>query len=197
MSTDSTSVDDNSPDLVLHVVASAYNGYHLVSPDTLEEATAAQAAADAAPYYENFGELRRSGDSALLADYLVDYLTLEAYAEAIERSAQRAAASSDIDHRLAALHDVDFDGDDDANAPADADQFRSEHELEQEVEDHYALTLATGMCDDVPEDILSAFEAYENLMFVDYMSASVEDGKLVEMISALEARGFTVIRDDV
>ena len=179
---------------VLHVVE-GYAGFHLVTQETLDAARSAQDAADAAPCYENFGELRRSGDLEMLTDRLGPWdLSLSDYIAAIEQAAERTPTSPDLGERLAALDDVDFDGDDDANAPSDSTNFRSEYELDNEVEDHFTHTLETRMCDDVPADILIAFDALQNPMFVDYQIAFVPAERLDAMISALEARGFTVIR---
>ena len=125
-----------------------------------------------------------------------DYdLSLDAYLSAIERSAGRVPAGTDLGQRLAALGDVDFDGDDEANAPSDSDDFRAEYEIENEVEDHYMHTIETGMCEDVPADILDAFDAWIEPMFVDYETAAVDAERLDEMIEALEARSFIIIRD--
>lgn len=180
---------------VLHVVE-GYAGFHLVTQETLDAARAAQDAADAAPYHEDFGDLRRSGDLEMLAERLETWdLSVNDYIAAIEQAAGRTPATPDLGERLAALNDVDFDGDDDANAPSDATNFRSEYELDNEVEDHFTHTLETRMCDDVPADILHAFDAVQNSMFVDYRSAFVTAERLDDMIVALEARGFTVIRN--
>lgn len=179
----------------LHVVE-GYAGFHLVTQETLDAARAAQDAADAAPYYEDFGDLRRSGDLEMLAERLENWdLSLNDYVAAIEQAAGRTPTSQDLGERLATLNDVDFDGDDDANAPSDSTNFRSEDELDNEVEDHFTHTLETRMCEDVPVDILNAFDAVQASMFVDYQAAFVTAERLDDMIGALEARGFTVIRD--
>lgn len=180
---------------VLHVVE-GYAGFHLVTQETLDAARAAQDVADAAPYYEDFGDLRRSGDLEMLAERLETWdLSLNDYIAAIEQAAGRTPTSPDPSERLAALNDVDFDGDDDANAPSDSTNFRSEYEIDNEVEDHFTHALETRMCEDVPADILNAFDAVQDPMFVDYQIAFVDAERLADMISALEARGFTVIRD--
>ena len=185
----------NSAARVLHVVE-GYAGFHLVTQETLEAARAAQDAADAAPYYEDFGDLRRSGDLEMLAERLENWdLSLNDYIAAIEQAAGRTPANPDLGERLAALNDVDFDGDDDTNAPSDSTNFRSEYELDNEVEDHFTHTLETRMCDDVPADILNAFDTVQNSMFVDYQGAFVTAERLDDMIDALEACGFIVIRD--
>ena len=59
----------------------------------------------------------------------------------------------------------------------------------------WAHTVAMGMCDDVPDDVLAEFQALQNLMFVDYQHCAVADDRLESMIAALEARGFEVERD--
>ncbi len=110
---------------VLHVVA-GYAGLHLVSPETLAAADAAQEEADAS-----------------------------------------------------AADDSDEDSDDD---------------LDGGVEDVYMHTIEMGMCDDVPADILDAFGAVRQPMFADGPIAFVERERLDEMVAALEARGFAVIR---
>jgi len=180
---------------LLHAVE-GYAGFHLVTQETLDAARTAQDAADAAPYYDDFGDLRRSGDLEMLAERLETWdLSLNDYIAAIEQAAERTPTSPNLGERLADLNDVDFDGDDDANAPSDSTNFRSEYELDNEVEDHFTHTLETRMCEDVPADILNAFDAVQNPMFVDYQIAFVPAERLDAMISALEARGFTVIRD--
>ena len=186
---------DRQPDgKVLHVVAGD-DGFHLVTAETLAAADEAQSLADASPYYEDFGELRRSGELGALAERLNHYgLSLDAYMSAIERSAGRVPASSDLGERLADLDDVDFDGDDKANAPSDSDDFRAEWEIDNEVENLYMHTIAQGMCEDVPADILDSCYAFEGPMFVDYETAAVEADRLDEMIRALEARAYIVIR---
>ena len=180
---------------VLYVVE-GYAGFHLVSQETLDAARAAQDAADAAPYYEDVGDLRRSGDLEMLAERLETWdLSLNDYIAAIEQAAGRTPTSPHPGERLAALNDVDFDGDDDANAPSDSTNFRSAYELDNEVEDRFTHTLETRMCDDVPADILSAFNAVQEPMFVDDEIAFVDPERLDDITSALEARGFTVIRE--
>lgn len=178
---------------VLHVVYTE-TGIHLVNAETLAAASNAQEEADATPYYADYGELRRSGDLELLADRLVG-LTLEEYADQIERSADLTPASPDISARLAALDGVDFDGTEDGSAPPDRDDFRPEWELDNEVENVWAHTVAMGMCDDVPREILAEFNAFQHLMFVDYQYCAVPDDQLDAMIAALQARGFTVERE--
>jgi hypothetical protein len=52
----------NAP-TTLYLSANEWNGgYHLVSQATVDRATADHEAVEAAPYYENYGELRLSGD---------------------------------------------------------------------------------------------------------------------------------------
>ena len=165
-----------------------------MSPETLAAASEAQSTADATPSYDDFGELRRSGELDLLRERLSDYdLSLDAYMATIERSAGRVPAGPDPQERLAALDDVEFDGDDEANAPSDSDDFGSE--TDDEVEDHYMHMIETAMCEDVPADILDAFDARITPMFVEYEMAAVEAERLDEMIAALEARSFTIVRE--
>ena len=197
---DEVDINATSPAVpnVLRVVHTEI-GIHLVNAGTLEAASNAPGEADATPYYADYGELRRSGDLEFLADRLQRGfgLTLEEYADEIERSADLAPASPDISARLAALDDVDFDGTEDGFAPPDRDDFRAEWELdnEVEVENLWAHTVAMGMCDDVPSDILAEFNAFQHLMFVDYQYCAVPDDQLDAMIAALQARGFTVERE--
>ena len=180
---------------VLHVVA-GYSGYHLVTPETLDAASEAQSTADATPYYANFGELRRLGELDALGERLRNWdLSVEAYISVIERSAGRVPDGDDLSERLAAVGDVDFGGDDEANAPSDSDDFRASWEIENEVEDHYMHTIAQGMCSDVPADILDAFGTLIAPMFVEHEMVEVEAERLDDMIEALEARSFVVIRD--
>ena len=120
---------------------------------------------------------------------------MEDYVGAIESAVNRMSAGPEVAARLAALHDVEFEGDDDKNAPSDSTDFRSEDELDNEVEDPYTHTIETRMCDDVPADILKAFDAIQSPIFVDYKSASVQAERLDEVIAALEARGFSVLRE--
>ena len=56
-------------------------------------------------------------------------------------------------------------------------------------------TIEQGMCEDVPADVLDAFDAWITPMFVDYQMAAVQVERLDEMIEVLEARSFVVIRD--
>lgn len=180
---------------VLHVVE-GHVRFHLVTPETLAAASEAQSTADATPRYENFGELRRSAELDILEERLGNYdLNVEEYIAVIERSAGRVPASSDLRERLAALDDIDFDGDDEANAPSDADDFRSEYEIDNEVEDHYMHTIEQGMCSDVPADVLDAFDAWITPMFVDDRMAAVEAERLDDMIEVLKGRSFVIIRD--
>lgn len=187
--------DDAASERVLHVV-SGYDGFHLVSPQTLEAAIAAQAEYEAAPYYEDFGELRRAGQIGMLVERLESWdISVDDYVAAIERSAGRTSGGLSISERLEAVGDVDFDGDDDANAPDDTTNFRPDHEIENEVEDHFAHTLETGMADDVPDDILQTFDAIHQPMFSTSPIASVQEDRLEEMIEALQWRGYTIVRD--
>jgi len=176
------------------VVVSGYAGFHLVSPQTLQAAAEAQRQADNSPYYENFGKLRRSAEISELAYRLSDWdISLEAYAAAIERSAGRQpAADQDGSQRLAALHDVDFDGDDEANAPADSTDFRSDSELDNDVEDVRMSTIEQGMCDDVPADVLRQFAALQNPMFVEAQLGAVDDEHIDAIVAVLRDRGFTI-----
>jgi hypothetical protein len=179
--------------LVLHVVASDA-GFHLVTPATLAAATAAQVAADAAARYDTFGELRRSGVLDLLAERLESWeLTVDGYVDAIERAAGRAPVAQDLAERLAALHDVDFDGDDDA--PADDDDVRALHEIDNEIADVFAHTVQTRMLDDVPAELLHEFDAVRSPMFVDHRIGVIDPDRLDEVIAALAARGVTVHRN--
>lgn len=187
--------DAGGVEQVLYVVG-GYVGSHIVSARTLAAARAAQEEADATPYYLDFGELRRSGDLEMLADELERHdLSLLDYVAAIERSAGRAAAVTELGDRLAALGDVSFAGDDDSGAPSDSDRLRSESDLDEEVEDHFGHVLETSMSGDVPADLFDEFCVRQSPMFVDYEISYVEDERLDAMIAALEARGYTVIRD--
>lgn len=187
--------DKTTGQSVFHVVG-GYNGFHIVSAETLARASRAQEEADAAPYYENFGDLRRSGDLAQLAERLEGWdLSLDDYVSVIERAAERPGSSADLADRLAAVADVDFAGDDDANAPADHTDFRSEHERESEVEDVYMSIIEGAMLGDVPEDVLQTSCRTQSPRFSDGPLSRVEPEQLDEMITALEARGYTVINE--
>jgi hypothetical protein len=47
----------------------------------------------------------------------------------------------------------------------------------------------------MPADILDAIDAWIEPMFVEYETAAVDAERLDEMIAALEARSFTIIRE--
>ena len=143
----------------------------IVRDATLKRAAAEEEAARSAPYHENYSKLRQITGPSQLAERLENRdLSLDGYATIIEGSASRVPKSTDIAERLAALHDVDFEGDDDLNAPADDEDFRSESELENEIDVDfvYAHVIETSMDGDVPEDLLSEFCVSPPLMFVDY-----------------------------
>ena len=113
-----TTSDDEQPEpgqtpeggaRALHVVE-GYAGFHLVTQETLDAARAAQDAADAAPYYEDFGDLRRSGDLEMLAERLENWdLSLNDYVAAIEQAAGRTPTSQDLGERLAGVHAIGHD----------------------------------------------------------------------------------------
>jgi hypothetical protein len=85
----------------------------------------------------------------------------------------------------------------DAPYDDDEDDLRSESELDNEVavENVWAHTVAMGMCDDVPSEVIAEFNAYQNLMFVEYQYCAVAADRLEAMIAALEAHGFKIERD--
>jgi hypothetical protein len=174
-----------------------YDGYHLVNQATIDSAGEAQEAQEA-PGYENFGELRRSDDLDMLSDYLRDYdVTLEEYAASIERAASMPTFVGSIEDRFAALVSVDFGGDDGDNTPSDDDEFRSQDELDSEVADEnvFMHAISTAMAEDVPTDLINEFGTQVSPMFVEYTVTYVDEEHLEPLIVALEARGYTVVRD--
>jgi hypothetical protein len=174
-----------------------YDGYHLVNQATIDSAGEAQEA-QAAPGYENFGELRRSDDLDMLSDYLRDYdVTLEEYAASIERATSMSAFVGSTEDRFAALISVDFSGDDGDNTPSDDDDFRSQAEVDSEVADEnvFMHAISTAMADDVPADLIDEFGTQVSTVFVEYTITYVDEEHLEPLIVALEARGYTVVRD--
>lgn len=174
------------------------DGYHLVSKATVDRANAEHDVVTNAPYYENYGELRRSDDLDQLSERLGDHdVSLEEYAASIERAAGKAAHPGTLTDRFAALESVDFDGDDDDNTPSDSTDFRSESELDNEVEDDHVFVhvIAISMDDDVPADLLAEFCSHSAPMFVDYTIVYVTEDRLEPLIAALEARGHAIVRD--
>lgn len=170
------------------------DGYHLVNQATIDSA----GEAEEAPYYENFGELRKSGDLGMLSDYLRNYdVTLDEYAASIERSASMPTFVGSIGDRFNELMSVDFSGDDGDNTPGDGEGFRSQAELDDEVseENVYAHAIEIGMADDVPADLIDEYGASDSPMFVEYTITYVDEEHLEPMIAALEARGYTVVRE--
>ena len=170
------------------------DGYHLVNQATIDSA----GKAEEAPYYENFGELRKSGDLGMLSDYLRNYdVTLDEYAASIERSASMPTFVGSIGDRFNELMSVDFSGDDGDNTPGDGEGFRSQAELDDEVseENVYAHAIQIGMADDVPADLIDEYGTSDSPMFVEYTITYVDEEHLEPMIAALEARGYTVVRE--
>ncbi len=55
--------------------------------------------------------------------------------------------------------------------------------------------IETSMGEDVPADVLSEFGSQESPMFVEYVVDLVTEENLDAMIAALEARGYTIVRD--
>jgi len=171
-----------------------YDGYHLVNQATIDSAEEAQEA----PCYENFGELRKSGDLGMLSDYLENYdVTLDEYAASIERSASMPTFVGSIGDRFNELTSIDFSGDDDDNTPSDDDDFRSQAELDDEVseENVYMHAIEIGMAEDVPADLIDEYGTCDSPMFVEYTITYVDEEHLEPMIAALQARGYTVVRD--
>jgi hypothetical protein len=174
-----------------------YDGYHLVNQATIDSAGEAQEAQES-PSYENFGELRRSDDLDMLSDHLRNHdVTLEEYAASIERAASMPTFVGPIEDRFAALISVDFSGDDDDNTPRDDDDFRSQAELDNEVADEnvFMHAISTAMAGDVPADLIEEFGTSDSPMFVEYTITYVDEEHLEPLIVALEARGYTVVRD--
>ena len=103
-----------------------------------------------------------------------------------------------IEDRFAALVSVDFGGDDGDNTPSDDDDFRSQAERDSEVADEnvFVHAISIAMADDVPADLIDEFGTQDDsLMFVEYTITYVDEEHLEPMIAALEARGYTVVRD--
>jgi len=125
---------------VLYLVA--LNSYYVfASAESIERAHAAQQAADDVAYFDNFGELRTSGNIEMLEDRLFAWdsnVSLDTYVEAIEKSVGRIPASADIAERLKAVSDVEFE-DDCSDAPADSCDIRTTGDIENEVEDYFGL----------------------------------------------------------
>ena len=196
---------DNMP--VLHVVWSHFDdAAHIVSAQTI----AAAEAADAAPMLVDFGDLRSDGGIDELRDRLANLfdVSVEEYVAAIEQSAGRQPVSDDIAGRLAAVADVSFDGrtgdgsdsENGRDLPADDDDFRSDWEIEEAPAEEYRVyqIIAQAMSHDIPSDVFKEFAEshYGNSpAFSGHIDDNVSAADLDALIAALEARGYTVIRD--
>ena len=194
---------ENSPDgaahpheeRVLHVYRSQFDDVaFVVSPATMRAA----AAADNAPYLADFGDLRRSGDIDELTDRLDSALNINDYIGAIERFAGRTPSGGDLADRLKAVDDVEFDGDD--NFPSDTTDFRSDDEIAEEPDQDFRgyEIIANATADDVPKDIFDEFggDSYgDSPAFSGQIDSHVAADRLEAMSTALEARGYTVVRE--
>ena len=183
------------PTKVLYLVA--LNSYYVfASAESIALAHTAQQAADDIAYFDDFGELRSSGNFEMLADRLFAWdssISLETYVDAIEKSAGRVPASADIAERLKAVSDVEFE-DDSSDAPADSCDIRTTEDIENEVEDYFGLTLEQTMYEDVPEEVLAKFSAQGSAMFSEVDQTFIEPEHVEEMVVELEALGYTIIR---
>lgn len=180
---------------VLYLVA--LNSYYVfASAESIERAHAAQQAADDVAYFDNFGELRTSGNIEMLEDRLFAWdssLSLDTYVDAIEKSVGRVPASADIAERLKAVSDVEFDGID-FDAPADSCDIRTTGDIENEVEDYFGFTLEQTIYNDVPEEVLAKFGAQGPTMFSEVDQTFIDHEHVEEMVVELEALGYTIIR---
>ena len=180
---------------VLYVVA--LNSYYVfASAESIALAHAAQQAADEAACFDNFGELRTSGNIEMLADRLFAWdssISLETYVDAIEKSVGRIPASTDIAERLKAVSDVEFE-DDSSDAPADSCDIRTTEDIETEVEDYFGFTLEQTIHNDVPEEVLAKFGAQGPTMFSEVDQTFIDHEHVEEMVVELEALGYTIIR---
>lgn len=182
------------PSKVLVIVGS-YDGLLLVSPESISAASDAQRAADEVSEFENFGDVRRSGN----LDYLIERLDryggadLETYLHAIEVAAGVHPTSSEISERLVAVSDFVFDGEEDL--PGDGDDHLTSWEREEEVEDVYGQELLRAMVDDVPTEILREFDLTWSPIFGANVYATVPPEKLASVVERLRSLGYE-IRDE-
>ena len=183
------------PTKVLYLVA--LNSYYVfASAESIALAHTAQQAADDIAYFDDFGELRSSGNIEMLADRLFAWdssISLETYVDAIEKSVGRIPASTDIAERLKAVSDVEFE-DDSSDAPADSCDIRTTEDIETEVEDYFGFTLEQTIHNDVPEEVLAKFGAQGPTMFSEVDTTFIDHENVEEMVVELEALGYTIIR---
>lgn len=197
-----------SGDMVLHVVWCPFEPVaHVVSAATIAQA----AALDASPMIVDFGDLRRFGEIDVLEQRLEDNgeATLDEYVSAIEESAGQEPVGTTLTERLANLVDVIFDGltedefDPDEGLrfiPGDDDDCGVFDPSEDPAEEFRGYELISkAMSNDIPPDLLAEFgsSTYGNSpAFSGHIDDRVEAERLDDLISALEARGYTVVRDD-
>lgn len=178
----------------LHLFAEEHGRFHIVSPETIDEADSRQEKAEAREQLETFGDLRRAGEIEELGDRVSNYgFSLDEYVTAIEHAAGRPAKSSDVSQRLLTLTDVEFDGNDDM--PSDSTEFRTQHEINNEVDvDQVARHhIATSMRSDIPADLWAEFGSTDTPMFVDDAIEFVSEENLQPLTDALRERGYFVV----
>ena len=170
------------PTKVLYLVA--LNSYYVfASAESIALAHTAQQAADDIAYFDDFGELRSSGN-----------ISLETYVDAIEKSVGRIPASTDIAERLKAVSDVEFEDGVGFDAPEDSCNIRTTQDIENEVEDYFGFTLEQTIHNDVPEEVLAKFGAQGPTMFSEVDTTFIDHENVEEMVVELEALGYTIIR---
>ena len=154
----------------------------------------------------NFGDVRRSGDLDALEHLLSGYgeASLEDYVSAIERAAGRPSGAGDLATRLAALQDCEFGGESTATddydcIPGDDVEYREEQIAWDEPEVRYWNVIAGATARDLPSDLVVKYcvDSYatgspgSSGAFID---SSVDPLRLADLVTELEARGYTIHR---
>ncbi len=185
---------------VLYVVSDrwAEDAVYVVTADTVARA-AEVAAQPGLP--ETFGELRRAGDIDELEKRISRFADVGEYVAAIERSAGRQRSSDQLEARLAALVDVEFEGADSDSGeylPSDEDRTANDEEwaLDQPASRFWSV-LQWATRSDVPDDLFRQFceERDQGRPGGDFLGYGVRDGLLDAWVAALEQRGHRVVRD--
>lgn len=192
--------NDHSVPSVLYVVSDrwAEDAVYLVTADTV--ARAAEVAAQPGPP-ATFGELRRADDIDELEKRISQFADVDEYVAAIERSAGRQRSSDQLEARLAALVDVEFEGADSDSAgylPSDAARTLDDEEwaFDQPASRFWRI-LQSATRSDVPDDLFRQFceERDQGRPGGDFLGYGVRDGLLDALVAALEQRGHRVVRD--
>jgi len=192
--------NDHPVPSVLYVVTDrwAEDAVYLVTADSVARAAevAAQLGTPA-----TFGELRRADNLDELERRISQFAEIDEYVAAIERSAGRQRSSDQLEERLAALVDVDFEGaesDDLGYLPGDAASTLDDEEwaLDQPASRFWNV-LQSATRSDVPDDLFRQFcEARDSgRPGGDFLGYGVRDGLLDALVAALEQRGYRVVRD--